>query len=258
MSLEFSYQVLLLLFFVALFAGFIDTLAGGGGLIALPALILSGVPPLTALGTNKLQGAVGTATSTLLMLKKKKITFPEIKPLMITAFFGACAGTLAVQFIDPNALSFIIPITLLIIAIYFLISPTPKPENARARVSPSSFKNRILPAIGFYDGFFGPGTGSFFALAGVLGNGKDLIKATAMAKPLNFATNVASLAIFIGFGQVAWIAGGLMIAGQIIGASLGSHMLLTIKPVYIRGLIVLMCSAMLIRYGYDQGWLNLV
>ncbi len=258
MFAEFSYQILLFLFFVALFAGFIDTLAGGGGLIALPALILAGVPPLTALGTNKLQGAVGTATSTLLMLKKRQVTLDEMKPLMLTAFFGACAGTLAIQLIDTDALSFIIPITLLVIAIYFLVSPTPKPDNIRARVSPSTFKHKILPTIGFYDGFFGPGTGSFFALANVLGNGKDLIKATAMAKPLNFSTNVASLAIFIGFGQISWIAGALMIVGQIIGASLGSHVLLRIKPVYIRVLIVLVCSAMLVRYGYDQNWLGTI
>lgn len=256
MIAEFSYQILLLLFFAAVFAGFIDTLAGGGGLITLPTLILAGIPPISALGTNKLQSSMGTATSSLLMLRKRKVTWDEVKPLMLTAFIGSCLGTAAIQFVDSQALSFIIPAALLVIAIYFLFSPTPTQDKQTPQVSQSTFKNAIVPSVGFYDGFFGPGTGSFFALAGVTANGKGLIKATAMAKPLNFATNIASLAIFIVLGKVVWVAGLLMITGQVLGAWVGSHFLLKTKPIYIRGLIVLICSAMLIRYSVDQGWLS--
>src|SRR5690606_18931053 len=92
-------QILLLLFLVALLAGCVDTLAGGGGLIALPALILAGLPPLQALGTNKLQGSMGTFTATLMMLRHRRVYWPEVKWTMFMAFIGAACGSIAVQFI---------------------------------------------------------------------------------------------------------------------------------------------------------------
>jgi len=126
-----SIELLLLLFLIAVIAGLLDTLAGGGGLISLPALILSCIPPLAALGTNKLQGSMGTATATFLMLKTKRITWPEIKPLLLSAFIGSALGTLVLQFIDTEILSLVIPIVLLFIAIYFLLSPVAKRTSRR-------------------------------------------------------------------------------------------------------------------------------
>lgn len=252
---SFSIEILSLLFVVAVIAGCLDTLAGGGGLISLPALILAGVPPLAALGTNKLQGSMGTATATFMMIKKGRITWHEIKPLMVFAFIGSAMGTLALQWIDASTLSFIIPIVLLFIALYFLISLTPKNTDGIAKLSEQQYKTSVVPAIGFYDGMFGPGTGSFFALAGVLGRGHDLISSTARAKPLNFATNFASLIVFIAAGHVVWTAGLLMMVGQVIGAWLGSHFLYKINPAYLRWIVVLMCTGMLVRYGYSMGWI---
>ncbi len=253
--LAFPLDGVLLLFVSALVSGFINTLAGGGGLISLPALFLFGLPPLVAMGTNKLQGTVGLATSTWLLIRKGKLDWRETKPLIITAFLGALIGAIAIQFINAKSLSFIIPIVLFLIAIYFLISPTPQ-QTTEPKISLKSYKNGVIPTIGFYDGFFGPGTGSFFALANVLGAGKDLVKASMMAKPLNFASNFASLIIFISLGKVVWIIGALMIVGQVIGSWLGSHFLVSIKAVYIRALIVFMCTAMLIRYAVSQGYLS--
>ncbi len=251
-----STSSLLLLFFTALLAGFLDTLAGGGGLLTVPALILSGIPPLTVLGTNKLQSSTGTATATLMMFKHKKVLWDEVKHLMLAAFVGAAIGATLVQFVNPESLSFIIPIVLLVIALYFLISPTPKADGGKPKLSYRLYKNLIVPFIGSYDGFFGPGTGSFFALSGVSLRGLDLISATVIAKTLNFATNIASLTVFFLAGKIAWSAGLTMMAGQVLGASLGSRFLFKINPVYLRGLIVLMSVAMLFRYALSMGWLD--
>ena len=263
-----SLEIMSLLFIVAIIAGFLDTLAGGGGLISTPALFLSGIPPLAALGTNKLQGSMGTATATYMMLKYKKICWKDVKYLMLTAFIGSALGTFALQFIDAKVISFVIPIALLATAIYFLISPAFKahsstekhPEGEHSEPSETmsypKYKNLVIPTIGWYDGMFGPGTGSFFALAGVTCRGHDLITSTAAAKPLNFATNIAALIVFLFAGQVVWSVGLLMIIGQVIGARLGSQFLFKINPAYLRWIVVLMCIGMLIKYGYSMGWLG--
>jgi len=243
----FSIEVLTILFCVAVVAGLIDTLAGGGGLIVLPALILAGIPPHFALGTNKLQGSMGTATATFMMLRKRRVRPKEVRTLMTAAFIGSVLGTIAVQYIDTDVLSFIIPMVLICIAIYFLFSPQPI-HGGKAVISERSYQNFAIPAIGWYDGMFGPGTGSFFALAGVSLRGLGLIDATAVAKTLNFATNIASLCVFLLAGKIIWVVGLSMMVGQMLGAWVGSHVLFAINPKYLRLLVVAMCSGMLVRY----------
>ena len=250
--MEFALETLLFLFFAAAIAGFLDTLAGGGGLITVPALIVSGIPPLAALGTNKLQSSIGSGTASFLLFSRKKIVWAEIKPLMLMAFIGSLIGSVLVQFIHTAALSFIIPLVLIFIAAYFIIAPYWKLETEKPRVSDTTYKNIIVPCIGAYDGMFGPGTGSFLAVSGVSLRAFELIKATATAKPLNFATNIASLLVFIIAGQVIWIAGAIMMVGQMAGAWLGSHYLFKVNPKVLRILIVTMCLLMLGQYGYKQ------
>ncbi len=253
---SFSIDILFLLFVIAVIAGFLDTLAGGGGLISLPALILSGIPPLAALGTNKLQGSMGTATATLMMLKKKKVRFEDVKYLMLFAFIGSASGSIAVQFMDTDLLNFIVPSILFLIAIYFLISPHADENDKKPKISSKKYCTIIVPSIGWYDGMFGPGTGSFFALAGVSLRGHGLINSTAIAKTLNFATNFASLLIFLMAGQVVWVIGLLMMFGQFIGAWLGSHFLFKINPRILRFIVVFMCLGMLLKYNHDMGWIS--
>ncbi|BBM01165.1 UPF0721 transmembrane protein [Microbulbifer sp. GL-2] len=253
-----SLELLSILFLVAVIAGLLDTLAGGGGLITVPALILSGVPPLSALGTNKLQGSIGTATSSYMMIRSNKISWDGIKNLMLSAFIGAAIGTIAVQFVDTAFLSFIIPIVLLLIAVYFLISPSMIQNNDEPKLSSRKYKYGVIPFIGYYDGMFGPGTGSFFTLSGIACRGQDLLTSTAMAKPLNFSTNIASLIVFLLAGQVVWVVGILMMVGQVIGAWIGSHCLFKINPTYLRGVVVLICSTMLIKYVHSMGWIDFI
>lgn len=242
-----SSEWLIFLFCVAVIAGFLDTLAGGGGLITLPALLMSGLAPLEVLGTNKLQGSMGTATATSLLLKKRKIHWADIRGLMLFAFIGATLGAIAVQFVNTEALTLLIPFVLLGIAIYFIISPQPSQIEQTPQLALPLYQRLIIPSIGAYDGAFGPGTGSFFALAGVSCRGLGLIKATATAKPLNFATNLASLLVFIFAGQIAWLVGLIMMGGQFIGAWLGTHSLFHIPVSLLRALVVVMCLAMLIK-----------
>jgi uncharacterized membrane protein YfcA len=249
-----SVELVAFLFVVSIIAGLIDTLAGGGGLIVLPALIMCGIPPLQALGTNKLQGTMGTATATLMMFKNNKVKLQDVKYMMLTAFLGAVLGTIIIQWVDTQLLSVMIPIVLLFIGVYFLLSPNVSEEQRQAKVSQEKYKMSVVPAIGCYDGMFGPGTGSFFALAGVSMRGFGLITATAQAKPLNFATNLASLLVFIMAGQVIWAVGILMMVGQVLGAWLGAHCLFIVNPRYIKGIVVVMCFAMLLKYAQSMGW----
>lgn len=250
--MDFAVETLLFLFFAAVVAGFMDTLAGGGGLITIPALVVSGVPPLAALGTNKLQSSFGSGTSSFLLFKRKKIYWQELRPMMIAAFIGSVAGTVIVQFIDAKVLGFIIPLVLIIIAAYFIIAPYLKLDSTEPRMSAKLYQKTVLPVIGIYDGMFGPGTGSFLAVAGVSLRGLELIKATAIAKPLNFATNIASLIVFVFAGQIMWLAGFTMIIGQMLGAWMGSHYLFKVNPKVLRILIVTICLIMLGQYWYKQ------
>lgn len=243
----YPFDILIFLFLIATVAGLIDTLAGGGGLIVLPALIVSGISPHYALGTNKLQGSMGTATATFMMIKKRRVRPHEVKQLMTAAFLGSVMGTVAVQFINTKVLSFIIPVVLSAIAVYFLVAPQPV-HGADPKISDSAYKRFVVPAIGWYDGMFGPGTGSFFALAGVSLRGLGLIDATAIAKTLNFATNIASLFVFLLAGKIVWVVGLLMMIGQMLGAWAGSHALFAINPKYLRLLVVAMCLGMLVKY----------
>lgn len=247
-TVSYPLEVLLFLFGIATLAGFVDTLAGGGGLLTIPALIIAGIPPLAALGTNKLQGSMGTATASYMMFKYHRVRWPIVAKPMFFAFVGSLVGAIAVQYIDTSILVFVIPLVLFGIALYFLLSPNLYGGERPPVISQQQYQTYVIPTIGGYDGMFGPGTGSFFALVGVSLRGQGLIDATAMAKTLNFATNLASLVIFFLVGQIVWVVGGLMLCGQLIGASIGARCLITINPKYLRILIVVMCVAMLLRY----------
>lgn len=244
----FSIDILLLLLVVSLVAGFLDTLAGGGGLITVPALMMTGIPPIFALGTNKLQGATGTAVASLMMLRKHKVKLSDVKGLMLAAFIGSALGTIAVQFITTDALSILIPVVLIFIAAYFLLSKKIIETTNVQKISHGNYRNFVIPAIGAYDGLLGPGTGSFFSLAGVALRGLGIIDSTAAAKTLNFSTNIASLIVFIVSGKIIWILGAVMMLGQFTGAWMGSHFLFKINPNYLKYLVVFISVGMLIKY----------
>jgi uncharacterized membrane protein YfcA len=244
----FPFELLAFLFFIAVIAGFLDTLAGGGGLLTLPALMMAGLPPLSALATNKLQSSIGTATATLIMLRNKHVHWDNVKWLMFAAFIGSAIGTCIIQLIDTSALTLVIPIVITFIGFYFLFTPTINVANKKPIMSAPRYKKIVIPIIGCYDGLFGPGTGSFFSLAGRALRAQAFLEATAIAKTLNFSTNIASLIVFLATGKVIWLIGFTMMLGQFIGAWLGAHSLFKIPVNYLRYLVVFMCFAMLIKY----------
>jgi len=248
---NFSIEILTFLFFVGVVAGFLDTLVGGGGLLAVPALLLRGIPPIYVLGTNKFQGSMGTGIATFLLFRKKKLDWNSVKSLMFASFIGSILGGVIIQFVDTQFLSFVIPIVLVFIAIYFIISPKPKSTVSNSKPN-KKFELFAVPVVGFYDGMFGPGAGSFFAMTGVMLKKLEIIQATILAKPLNFASNIAGFIVFFSFGHIAFLIGLLMMMGQMIGAFFGTHYLLKANPLIIRLLIVIISISMLIKYILSQ------
>ncbi|WP_312148284.1 TSUP family transporter [Brevundimonas sp.] len=248
--LELAPDVLAFLFVVAVAAGFIDAIAGGGGLITVPALLAVGVPPVTAIATNKVQGSFGTAAATWTFWRKGRIDFALLKWPLLATVAGAILGAVAVTFVDTDWLLVLLPALLIGIAVYFLVGPKASDEDVHARLTPLAF-GAVAGGIGFYDGFFGPGAGSFFALALVTLLGMGLTRATAHTKALNFASNIVSVVVFAVGGHVLWAAGLIMATGQVLGGWLGSHAAMRFGPRLIRPLLVVICLGMVVKLLSD-------
>lgn len=249
--MELSFELLALLFVVAAIAGWVDALAGGGGLIVLPTLLLCGVPPVQALATNKCQGFVGTFTATMTLYFKNRLPTQGLFTLMAWTALGAMIGTFLIQTIDTQWLSWAVPVLLLLVAGYFLSVPNLGEIATQEKMTEKTWRRTVVPLIGFYDGFFGPGAGSFFAASGVVFRGKTLIDATVLAKPLNFTSNIASLVLFVFGGQVIWAISLVMMVGQMLGAMLGAHSIFWGGAKLIRPLVILMCLAMSVKQLWD-------
>lgn len=239
------------LFGVAVVAGCVDTIAGGGGLITLPALLMAGIPPATAIATNKLQGTGGSVTATLFFLRQGAIQIREHRLAVVMTFGGSITGGWLVLQIDAALLAQLIPLLLLAMGTYFALSPTVGGMDRPRRLSPLAFSLAIAPLLGFYDGFFGPGAGMFMALAFVGLCGYNLTKATAHTKLLNATSNVAALLYFILFGQIHWIAGLAMFAGQFIGSLLGAKLVIKHGAPLIRPMVTVICFALALRLGME-------
>jgi len=224
--MDLSFWQICILFVAAAFAGFVDSIAGGGGIITVPALLAVGFPPHLALGTNKLQASFGSLTAAINYRRGNMLRFRVLALGIGFTALGAIIGTVTVQRVDASWLNHIIPILLVIIFIYVLCNPNLGAMHGPHRMLPPLFYVVFGCLIGFYDGFFGPGTGSLWTVAFVLWLGFDLRKATAHTKVLNFTSNVVSLATFVLGGHVVFVAGLTMAVGQIIGAYLGSHLVL--------------------------------
>lgn len=244
--MELAADTIALLSMVALLAGFIDALAGGGGLLTLPALLASGIPPVAALATNKLQSTLGTGGAFYAFWRKGHIDFRRFAWPGIGALVGAFVGGLSVQFIDPAFLNAMVPLMLIGIGIYFLLAPKMSEVDRHAVLGMRGL-SLVAFLIGFYDGFFGPGTGSFFTTALVMFGGLGLVRAIAHTKMLNFLTNIAALVAMIAGGHVMWLLGGSMAVGNIIGNQLGAHTAMRFSGRGVRPLLVVMSFALTIK-----------
>jgi len=244
---------LLLLIIAAFFAGLIDAVAGGGGLITVPVLLSIGLPPQVALGTNKLQASFGSGSAMLHFVRSGTVKLSKCISGIIWTAIGAAAGVIAIQQMDAGFLKQLVPWLLVTIAIYTLFTPKLGSEDIHARLSTKIFYPLFGLSIGFYDGFFGPGTGSFWAMAFVLLLGCSLVRATAHTKVMNFTSNIVALAFFMAAGQVLFMEGLLMGVAQFIGAKIGANLVTLkgaqfIRPVFIT--VVLLITAKLLYQNY--------
>ncbi len=238
---------ILLLAVAALLAGFVDSMAGGGGLVTVPALLTAGLPPTAALATNKLQASFGSFSAALNFTRKGAVDPRTLRPAIVGAFVGSAVGATLVQAVDTEGLERIIPFLLIAIAGYFLFARDVGDHDRHQRLTARQHAATVAPAVGFYDGFFGPGTGSWFALSFVTLRGQGLTKATAHTKVLNFTTNLAALLFFIAGGEVVWLVGLAMAVGQFAGARVGSNLVLARGARLVRPLIVVVSVALSIR-----------
>ena len=241
--------MLLLLFLAASAASIVDAIAGGGGLITIPALLLTGLPPVNVLATNKTQGMCGTFVSSAVMLRKKMVSLPEMKKSIAFVACGAMLGTLLVQWIDRSTLEFIIPCVLVFVTLYVLLSPKASDLETKPRITEGPFRF-ICTAIGMYDGALGPGTGSMYALTHVGLRGMPIRQSTARAKILNFTSNIFSFLVFLIGGHVVWGAAACMIVGQVVGGYIGAHLVIAKGTKIIKPIIAITSMAMLIKYFF--------
>jgi len=236
-----------------LMAGFVDSIAGGGGLITLPVILSLGGQPQVALGTNKLQACFGSGSAAWHYSRAGAVNLKDCWHGCLVTFIGAITGSLGVRQLPPNTLKVIIPLLLIAIAIYSLRNPHLGERETTARMERPRFDLIFGLTLGFYDGFFGPGTGTFWTMAFVLVMGFNLTKATGYTKAMNFASNISSLLVFASAGQVNYLAGIVMGSGQLLGARIGSRMVMKrgtkfIRPVFIT--VVLIITAKLVYDAY--------
>lgn len=239
MLFEFSAEVLAILLAAAFFAGFVDAIAGGGGLITLPVLMLSGVPPVQALATNKIQGMFGAGTAAFSYARGGHVDLKAQAPAALLAAAASFGGALLVTVLPTEWIRLILPVLLIGIALFFALRPGLDDSDRSRRMSPLVFTLTAVPLVAGYDGLLGPGAGSFYMLAFVLLSGYGILKATAHTKLLNFASNVGGLIAFALVAQPLWLLGLAMGVVQIAGARLGAQMALKQGAKVIKPLLVL-------------------
>ena len=251
MAAMFKLWHLPLLFGTGLVAGFVDSIAGGGGLITLPVLLSLGLDPRHALGTNKLQATFGAASASWHYAQAKTLSLKDCPRGFMLSLLGAALGALAVQQLDPSFLKRAIPVLLIGVAAYTLLKPRLGAEDLHPRMARGAFDLTFGLLIGFYDGFFGPGTGTFWTMAFMLGLGFNMTRATGYAKVMNFASNVSSLVLFLPGGNVCFAAGLTMGVGQVLGARIGSRMVIARGTKFIRPVFISVVFALTLKLLYD-------
>lgn len=232
---------------VAMVAGFIDAIAGGGGLITLPALLLAGVNPVSAIATNKLQASAATLSATIAFARKGLINWKKGLPLAGMSFLGGLLGALLVGIIPEALLLAIVPILLILVATYFLFLPKFDDTARKPKISFFLFSLTVPLSLGFYDGIFGPGVGSFLLIAFIALLGYKIIDAMSYTKLLNVSCNLGSLLIFISKGAVIFPIAIAMAVGASIGANLGARFAVRFGKKVIKPLLIIISLIMAIK-----------
>lgn len=239
----------------SLFAGAIDAIVGGGGLILVPALFLTfpAAPAPALLGTNKLAAIAGTAVSAARFARAIRFDWPALLPAMVLAAVGAFAGAWTLTVVDSGALRKALPVILVLLLAYTWFNKALGVEAGPMADLPR--RRWILSlsglVVGFYDGFFGPGTGSFFIFAMVRFLRFDFLNASAHAKLLNLATNGAALALLSYRGAIWWQVGAVLAVTNVVGSLIGSALALRLGPTFVRRVFLVVVLALIARTGYS-------
>ena len=249
-----STETIMALTAVAALASLIDSIAGGGGLLTVPALLWAGLPPATTLGTNKLQSCFGTALAAKRYHKAGLFQLRPNLPTVAVVLCGAGLGAFCVQRLDPTVLKLVVPLLLIAAALYTLLSPKMHDHDGDDRLGPRGYMP-VAGTVGFYDGFFGPGAGQFFALSLVSLRGMGLTRATGLTKLFNLTSNVTSVVVFAAGGHVVWKLALTMALGSMAGAWAGSHLATRHGAKVIRPLLVAvsLCLTAKLVWGWFQG-----
>jgi hypothetical protein len=245
--MHFAPWVYALIFLTGLVAGVADSIAGGGGLIALPVLLGLGLPVPVALGTNKLQSMCGVASAAWHYARRGMVDFRACRLGIFTTFMGAVAGVLTVQHTDTHLLGRVIPWLLLLILLYTIFRPAVGEQDQPPRMRAGVFFTVFGLVLGFYDGFFGPGAGSFWAIALIIGLGQNFAKATAHTKIMNLVSNAVAVVLFGVAGLINYPAAIAMGAGQIIGGRIGSGLVVKKGARFVRPIFLIVVSLTLLR-----------
>ena len=246
---------LLIVTAASLLAGLVDSIVGGGGLILIPALFATypGAAPATLFGTNKSASVWGTSIATVQYSRRVQMRWAVLGPAAGAALVGSFLGAWAVTLIDPGFLRRALPLILLAVLLYTLarkdLGRTHAPRHTRGRET--LLACLIGAVIGWYDGFFGPGTGSFFIFLFVRLLGYDFLNASAAAKLLNVATNIAAIALFAAKGHVWWHIGLVMAAANVTGSLIGTRLALKHGAGFVRGVFIVVVGALILKTGYD-------
>ncbi|MFF2753332.1 TSUP family transporter [Psychrobacillus sp. NPDC058041] len=250
-------QVITILILLGFLAAFIDSIVGGGGLIALPALLFVGLNPTAAVATNKLAGTMGSLTSTISFYRSGKLDFRSVAKYFPLAFIGSLIGAWAVTLISPDILKPLMLFMLAAVGVYTIFKKDWGGMPAIKTLSPVRIFGLILLllAIGFYDGFLGPGTGSFFIFTFLM-LGFDFLKAAGNAKFLNLGSNMAALLMFVYLDEIHFVYGFIMGIAQIFGAIVGTQFAIKKGSTFVRKLFIIVTITLLIKNTYDYFFSN--
>lgn len=245
-TINLHFVLFFLLILLASTAGLIDTIAGGGSLITVPALLILGISPAFALGTSKFQSCIGEMNACFHFLRSKKVNFKMLMPAFIFVALGSSMGTFLIQTMHAKSSEQIIPGLLLCIVLYTYFSPRFQSVNKLEKISRRLFFFIFGLCIGFYNGFLGPGTGALWVFVLMFFLGFDLVKSSLHAKPLNLAGSFSSLIWFAVGHHVMYLIGLVMAIGQLIGSRVGAHLILTRGITLVRPLYLCVVSIMMI------------
>jgi uncharacterized membrane protein YfcA len=239
----------------SLFAGCVDAIVGGGGLILVPALfgVFPGAAPATLLGTNKATGIWGTGLATVQFARRVQLPWRALAPAAVVALLGSFAGAWTLTLVSAEGLRKALPVILVAVLVYTVVRKDMGITHAPSRSgrAQAAIACAIGAVIGFYDGFFGPGAGSFYVFAFVRLLGFDFLNASASAKLLNVATNFAALLLLALKGHVWWHVAAVMAVANVIGSLLGTRLALKHGAGFVRIAFIVVVSALILKTGWD-------